>query len=124
MILFALPLLRTAIFHDKQLAWISQLLVYLEGNYQLLNRMAQSAVPEMVISPLEATYLVWLDLSFLGMGDKELNNFIIQKAGLGLNNGPMFGPGGEHHQRMNIATPSKVVEEGVGRLIRAIGELR
>ena len=86
--------------------------------------MLHSSVPEIVISPLEATYLVWLDLSFLGMDDKELNSFIVQKAGLGLNNGPMFGPGGEHHQRLNIATPSKVVEEGLGRLIRAIGELR
>lgn len=104
--------------------WLDQLLVYLEGNYQLLYRMLQSSVPEIVISPLEATYLVWLDLSFLGMDDKELNSFIVQKAGLGLNDGPMFGPGGEHHQRLNIATPSKVVEEGLGRLIRAIGELR
>lgn len=104
--------------------WLDQLLAYLEGNYQLLYRMLQSSVPEIVISPLEATYLVWLDLSFLGMDDKELNSFIVQKAGLGLNDGPMFGPGGEHHQRLNIATPSKVVEEGLGRLIRAIGELR
>jgi cystathionine beta-lyase len=104
--------------------WLDQLLVYLEGNYQLLFKMMKTSVPEIIISPLEATYLVWLDLSFLRMGDKELNNFIIHKAGLGLNNGPMFGPGGEHHQRMNIATPSKLVEEGVGRLIRAIGELR
>jgi cystathionine beta-lyase len=104
--------------------WLDQLLVYLEGNYQLLYRMLQSSVPEIVVSPLEATYLVWLDLSFLGMGDKELNRFIIDQAGLGLSNGPMFGPGGEQHQRLNIATPSKVVEEGVGRLIRAIGKLR
>ena len=104
--------------------WLDQLLVYLESNYQLLCRKLNSSVPEIVISPLEATYLVWLDLSFLGMSDKELNRFIIDKAGLGLNNGPMFGPGGELHQRLNIATPSKVVEEGAGRLIRAIDEWR
>ncbi len=104
--------------------WLDQLLVYLESNYQLLCRKLNSSVPEIVISPLEATYLVWLDFSFMGRSDKELNRFIIDKAGLGLNNGPMFGPGGELHQRLNIATPSKVVEEGVGRLIRAIEEWR
>ena len=104
--------------------WLDQLLVYLESNYQLLCRRLNSSVPEIVISPLEATYLVWLDFSFMGRSDKELNRFIIDKAGLGLNNGPMFGPGGELHQRLNIATPSKVVEEGVGRLIRAIDEWR
>jgi cystathionine beta-lyase len=105
-------------------AWLDQLLVYLEGNFHLLCRKLNASIPELVISPLEATYLVWLDFSFLGKSDKELNSFIINNAGLGLNHGPMFGPGGEQHQRLNIATPAKVVEEGADRLIRAFAEAR
>ena len=104
--------------------WLGQLLGYLENNYKLLYGKLKTSVPEMFVSPLEATYLVWLDFSFLGKSDTELKQFIIETAGLGLNDGPMFGPGGEQHQRMNIATPASVVEEGVGRLIRAIDELR
>jgi cystathionine beta-lyase len=103
--------------------WLDQLLVYLEKNFQLLYRQLNSSVPGLIVSPLEATYLVWLDFSFLGMEKKQLKDFIINKAGLGLNDGPMFGPGGEQHQRMNIATPASILEEGIGRLIHAVNSL-
>jgi len=102
--------------------WLDQLLVYLEKNYQLLCKQLKSSVPDLIVSPLEATYLVWLDFSFLGMNDNELKEFMIGQAGLGLNDGPMFGPGGEQHQRMNIATPRSILEEGLGRLILAVSQ--
>jgi cystathionine beta-lyase len=100
--------------------WLDQLLAYLETNYKLLCSHLQDGAPEIVISPLQATYLSWLDFSFLGLDDTGLNDFIIQKARLGLNGGPMFGPGGAGHQRLNIATPSKVLQEGIDRLVSAV----
>ena len=100
--------------------WLDQLNGYLEKNYALLYELLESSVPEITVSPLEATYLVWLDLSFLGMDNKELKDFVIGQARLGLNDGPVFGPGGEQHQRINIATPVKVLKEGIGRLSDAI----
>jgi len=74
--------------------WLDQLNGYLEKNYTLLYELLGSSVPEITVSPLEATYLVWLDLSFLGMDNKELKDFVIGQARLGLNDGPVFGPGG------------------------------
>ncbi len=100
--------------------WLDQLNGYLEKNYVLLHDLLESSVPEIGVSPLEATYLVWLDLSFLGKDNKELKDFVIGQARLGLNDGPMFGPGGEQHQRINIATPAKVLMEGIGRLTDAV----
>ena len=100
--------------------WLGQLLAYLEKNYQDFCSVLNDAVPELRISPLEATYLVWLDFSFLKLDDEELKNFIIHKAGLGLNDGPMFGPGGSQHQRLNLACPGKILMEGAGRLVAAI----
>ena len=101
-------------------AWLEQLIGYLEGNDQALREHLHATVPQLVISPLEATYLAWLDLSFLGMDDRALRQFVIGKARLGLNDGPMFGPGGTQHQRMNIATPRNVLMEGARRLSDAI----
>lgn len=100
--------------------WLDQLIVYLEKNYQLLCKRLQEGAPEIGISPLEATYLSWLDFSFLGLDEEGLKNFIIQKARLGLNDGPMFGPGGAQHQRLNIACPSKIILEGAERLVAAV----
>lgn len=106
--------------YDHGENWLDQLKVYLENNYRLLSSLLADSVPEIVVSPLEATYLVWLDLSFMGKNDKELRDFVINRARLGLNDGPMFGPGGEQHQRMNIATPAEVLGEGIMRLVKAI----
>lgn len=104
--------------------WLDQLIQYLEKNFLLLSESLKSSVPEVVLSPLQATYLSWLDFSFLGMNEKELKDFVITKARLGLNDGPMFGPGGVNHQRLNIATPAKVLKEGIERLEEAVQAAR
>lgn len=100
--------------------WLDQLLVYLEKNYRALCSVLNGSVPDLLISPLEATYLAWLDFSFLQLDDEGLREFIIHRAGLGLNDGPVFGPGGSQHQRLNIATPTKILMEGAGRLAAAV----
>jgi cystathionine beta-lyase len=100
--------------------WLDQLLEYLGQSFQDFCSLLNDSVPELLISPLEATYLAWLDFSFLELDDKGLNDFIIHRAGLGLNDGPMFGPGGSHHQRLNLATPRKILMEGAERLIAAV----
>lgn len=101
-------------------AWLDQLTAYLEENYRVLCREIEEEMPGIIISPLEATYLAWLDMSFLGMDDDGLRTFLVDRARLGFNHGPMFGPGGEQHQRMNIATPREVLMEGIGRLKEAV----
>jgi cystathionine beta-lyase len=86
----------------------------------MLTEFVSTAIPGIVISPLEATYLVWMDLSFLDMDQETLKQFVIEKAGLGLNDGPMFGPGGADHQRMNIATTREVLRRGLEQLADAV----
>ncbi len=100
--------------------WLDQLIMYLENNFRILSDGLQAAAPGLVISPLQATYLAWLDFSFLHMEDRELKEFIIRKARLGLNDGPMFGPGGEQHQRLNLATQAATVKEATRRIIEAV----
>ncbi|MGW8315581.1 MAG: MalY/PatB family protein [Bacteroidales bacterium] len=103
--------------------WLDQLIAYLEENFRILSSELQTALPELIISPLQATYLAWLDFSFLRMEDPELKEFIIRRARLALNDGPMFGPGGERHQRLNLAAPASTLHEGIGRLIAAVQSL-
>jgi len=102
--------------------WLGQLIAYLELNFTSFCSVLNEAVPGLIISPLEATYLAWLDFSFMKLNDKALREFIINRAGLGLNDGPMFGPGGSQHMRLNIATPRKILLEGANRLAAAVQE--
>ena len=119
--LFGMVAMETA--YREGAEWLGQLIRYLEKNFRYLTDYMEAEIPQVRVSPLEATYLAWLDFSTLAMTDKALKDFIIKKARLGLNDGPMFGPGGEGHQRINIATPRKTLEEGLSRLARAVKAL-
>jgi cystathionine beta-lyase len=96
--------------------WLKALLEYLEGNYRLARSYLCGHLPGVTLSPLEGTYLLWLDFRRYGFSPQELRDRIIGKARLGLNDGPMFGPGGEGFQRMNIGCPRVTLQEALDRL--------
>lgn len=103
--------------------WLEQLLAYLWENYMLVKSFIENKLPKVKVMPLEATYLVWLDFTAYKMHDNELNTFIIEKAGVGLNNGGKFGTGGDGWMRINIGCPRSILQEGLERLAGAFGEL-
>jgi cystathionine beta-lyase len=100
--------------------WLNQLMEYLAGNLKFLQDYLTRYLPMIrVISP-QATYLIWLDCSELGMNPADLKSFMIYDAGLGLNDGPQFGKEGEGFQRINIACPRQVLSEALVKLHTAI----
>lgn len=103
--------------------WLEQLLDYLWENYIFLKEFFSSHLPRVKVMQLEATYLVWLDFREYGMSDKELNRFIIEKGGVGLNNGARFGTGGEGWMRLNIGCPRSILKEGLNRLKAAFDKM-
>ena len=68
----------------------------------------------------EATYLVWLDCRRLGLDHEGLVDLFEDKAHLALNDGEMFGAGGEGHMRLNVATPRPVLERAMENLAKAV----
>jgi cystathionine beta-lyase len=104
--------------------WLGQLLLYLHRNIELAAGFICNHIPEIEVVKPEATYMIWLDCRKLGMDAKELNRFLIHKAGLALSEGAMFGPGGEGFARMNIACPIAVIEKALQNLKEAIESLR
>ena len=101
--------------------WLDQLIKYIDGNIQYVMGFAEAHLPQLRVIRPEATYMVWIDFRKLGLSDDDLKDFIINKAGLGLNQGVQFGPGGEGFMRMNLACPRSTVEEGMARLLKAFG---
>lgn len=100
--------------------WVDQLLSYLEGNFTFLQNYLGKECVSIRVSPLEATYLAWLNFEAFGMEDDELMGFMIEKAKLGMLNGPRFGSGGEHYLRMNIAAPRSVLKLALDQMIDAL----
>jgi cystathionine beta-lyase len=96
--------------------WLHELLEYLWGNYRTLSSFLEENLPRVKASPLEGTYLVWLDFRGWGLEQTSLRELIIGKARLGLHEGPTFGAGGEGFQRMNIACPRQALRNALDRL--------
>jgi len=96
---------------------------YIEGNVTYVHLFVQDHMPQVKVMPIEGTYLMWLDFRALGMDVHQLSDFLRKKAKVGLDEGYVFGPGGEGFARMNIACPRSTVQEGLTRIAGAIQTL-
>lgn len=115
---FGIIALETAYRQGRE--WLNQLMLYLQGNLELLTLFFARELPQIGVIQPEGTYLVWLDFRALGLEPKALQDFLVHKAGVGLNAGYGFGPGGEGFERINIGCPRSVLEEGLRRIKTAI----
>jgi cystathionine beta-lyase len=100
--------------------WLTEFLIYLHKNLEFTTQYFEERIPRIKVIEPEATYLVWLDCRGLGLNNRELKDFMIKKAKVGLDNGPIFGQGGEGFQRLNIACPRKTLEKGLRRIEAAV----
>lgn len=99
--------------YNKGEEWLSQLLEYLHGNYLAMQDFCRKHLPGFPITQLEGTYLVWMDCRALGISSEELEQRLIDEAGLWLNAGTMYGAEGEGFMRWNIACPRTRLVEGL-----------
>jgi len=90
--------------------WLRGLMAYLKSNVVFVKDFLAVNMPEISVSPAEATYMLWLDFRQLDHSAPDLKKLLIEKAGLGFVEGPAFGPGGDGFQRMNIACPRITLE--------------
>ena len=71
----------------------------------------------------DATYLMWLDCRALGLDNDALRRFMIEQAGLGLNDGCSFGRSLNGYMRLNAACPRSVLERAMKQLEAAVKAL-
>lgn len=101
-------------------AWLDALLAYLETNADILIEFVKTRLSKLRIVKPEGTYLAWLDFRAYFPGNKELHDFLVQKAKVGLNQGTTFGSQGEGFARLNFATQRSVLLEALQRIERAL----
>jgi Bifunctional PLP-dependent enzyme with beta-cystathionase and maltose regulon repressor activities len=106
--------------------WLDELLAYLKGNHAFLLDFLASKLPEVRVSPLEGTYLAWLDfrpiLARMGMGEDEspLAQKLEDKGRVRLSPGSGYGSGGTGFFRVNLACPRSTLAEGLERVARSV----
>ncbi|MBQ6961058.1 MAG: pyridoxal phosphate-dependent aminotransferase [Clostridia bacterium] len=101
--------------------WLDGLIAYLDGTRKLLADWVAAYVPKAKMSPIEATYLAWLDMRAYGLTCEEMARKC-RKAKVALTGGTFFGEEGEGFMRVNFACPRSQLKEGIKRLGAALEE--
>ena len=113
------PIATIAAFkHGEQ--WRRDMLEYVERNIEFVEEYCRKYIPQ--IRPLrpQASFLVWLDCRGLDMNHDELIDLFVNQAGLALNDGEMFNPGGKGFMRLNVATQRQILEKAMEKLKEAL----
>lgn len=105
--------------YEKGEEWLDALLDYLRGNFKVFCDFFRAEFPNLTVTPLEGTYLAWVDFRALNLRGKELEALTRGKAGLVLDEGYIFGPEGDGFERFNIALPRSELMKNLERLSRA-----
>lgn len=103
--------------------WLLQLLDYLRANYDCLHEYFEAYLPQIQVTRLEGTYLVWTDCRGLGLPSDTICSKLLLDKGLWLNSGTMYGPEGEGFLRWNIACPRTTLLDALARFRSFVGSL-
>ena len=104
--------------------WRQQMLAHIESNIDFVDEYLKANIPEVRAIKPQASYLVWLDFSALGLPHDKLIDMLVNDARLAMNDGAMFGIGGDQHTRLNVGTQRAVLEQAMKQLKEAIDKLR
>jgi cysteine-S-conjugate beta-lyase len=100
--------------------WLAECLRYLEDNRDYLMRFVAERLPGITVSPMEGTYLAWLDCREAGITGTP-SEFFLKQARVGLNDGAWFGSGGDGFVRLNFGCPRATLTEALERMAGALG---
>lgn len=100
--------------------WRQQMIHYIEQNILFAEQYLAQHLPQVKVVRPEASFLLWLDCRALGLSHEALIDLFVNRARLALNDGEMFGHGGEGFMRMNVGCPCAVLQQALERLRDAI----
>ena len=123
--------------------WLDQLLVYLDGNHDLVEQYLRDNVPQVKYTKAQGTYLAWLDVSHvaeaIGAAEKAtaaseteeepvtpediVVRWLVENAGVYTNPGSNYGPGGEGWVRMNLGTSRELIKLALDNIAEAMNSL-
>ena len=98
--------------------WLEEVISIVKENADYIKNTLAEKLPKAVVSPLEGTYLLWVDLGAY-VEEGKMKEFIQDKCRLAVDYGDWFGGdrfGG--HVRCNLATSKENIMEAVDRIVK------
>lgn len=110
--------------YNESEEWLDQLCEYIYSNYEALSDFFAEHLPQLAVTPLEGTYLVWVNISATHISADELTERLLKEGRVQVNSGTMYDPAcGQHFIRINIACPRSQMMEGLRRIAMVINGL-
>lgn len=100
--------------------WLDEMLAYVQDNIDFVGDYVSSNIPDVKVVKPEASFLVWLDFTALGLEQKELMDLLLNEAHVALNDGSMFGRQGVGFMRLNVGTPRSVLKDALDHIAAAV----
>ncbi len=97
--------------------WLDEVKRYLWDNYLWIKQQFERHLPALKLTPLEATYLLWVNITPTGLNADQLCDALLREARVMLSPGTIYGPGGENFVRINLATQRSRLEEAFNRML-------
>lgn len=105
---------------DSGEEWLEACLEYIYQNYLYVRDFAQKTWGgKVTVAPLEGTYLAWLDFRQLEEDPKKLEDIMLHRAKVALDEGYVFGPEGSGFERLNLAAPRMLIEKIMSQIADA-----
>ena len=116
-------LVATIAAYTHEPKWLEAVKRYIEGNVAYVEEyLTAHPIGIRAVRP-QASFLIWLDCRALGLPQERLVELFNEDAGVVVNNGAGYGPGGEGFIRLNVGCPRSIVEEACARIERAVTRL-
>ncbi|MCH5346924.1 MAG: aminotransferase class I/II-fold pyridoxal phosphate-dependent enzyme, partial [Muribaculaceae bacterium] len=105
--------------------WLDELKEVIQTNYRHACAMFDSVPGSGRYFELQGTYLMWVDMRHLAeaAGNESLEEYIKERSKVWVNDGAMYGPGGEGFIRINLACPPAVFARGLDAFFTALAPL-
>lgn len=100
--------------YNEGAGWLDELRHYIAGNYDLLCGFFRDNLPDYPLTELEATYLVWVDISASGLYGDEIERRLAEESGVRVASGSIYGD--NSYIRLNIALPRTVLRKALDRI--------
>ncbi|WP_347562626.1 aminotransferase class I/II-fold pyridoxal phosphate-dependent enzyme [Clostridium sp. HV4-5-A1G] len=109
--------------YNKGEKWLEQLIIYLQNNLDFIDKFLKERIPRVKMIRPEGTYLAWLDFSDFNLTDIELHQLMRKKAKVVMDDGYIFGAGGEHFQRINFACPKTILKKALENIEKSLEDI-
>ena len=109
----------TAIAFSEGTTWLDTVIRQLDHNRHLISTLLSNLLPEVKYIPPQHSYLAWLDLSALNLGEDPGATILLQSK-VALNSGHLYGAQWNQFVRLNFATSPEIITRAITQIAEGV----